>query len=219
MKREAIKTEDGSMTLFVPELGEHYHSIHGAVTESEHIFIEAAFKHCSKESIRVLEYGMGTGLNILLTFLEAQKSKKKVYYHSIEKYPLTKEETEVLNKSKLPQSAHSVFTQIHDLPWGTENKLSPSFSLFKEKSDFREATPEGIFDVIYFDAFSPDVQPELWTLPLFENIFGRASPGAILTTYTSKGIVKQNLRSAGFTIKRLPGPPGKRHIIRARKGI
>ncbi|MDA3822912.1 MAG: tRNA (5-methylaminomethyl-2-thiouridine)(34)-methyltransferase MnmD [Bacteroidales bacterium] len=219
MKREPIKTEDGSMTLYVPELGEHYHSIHGAVTESEHIYIEAAFKHCSKESIRILEYGIGTGLNVLLTFLEAQKSMKKVYYHGIEKYPLTNKEFEVLNKSELPEYSHTAYTKIHECPWNKMVKLNESFSLYKEKSDFRDAKPDGPFDLIYFDAFSPDIQPELWTLNIFKSIYELASPGAILTTYTSKGTVKEKLRAAGFIIKRLPGPPGKRHIIRARKEI
>jgi len=175
--------------------------------------------HCSKENVRILEFGMGIGLNVLLTFLYAQKGRRKVYFHTIEKYPLTKNELDFLDANEFSQNERRILFKIHECSWEKENLLNDSFSLFKEKSDFREASPVGLFDVIYFDAFSPDVQPNLWSPSVFENIYKLAAPGALLTTYSAKGEVKRNLMGAGFTIEKLPGPPGKREFIRARKCI
>lgn len=217
MNRHVVKTEDGSMTLFVPDLGEHYHSIHGAQTESKHIFIEAAFRQCRKEAVRVLEFGMGTGLNVLLTYLESKNSHRKVFFHSIEKYPLEQDELLLIKKSGLSDSYDVVFDKIHDCPWDRANDLSENFILYKELCDFRQTKAAGRYDIIYFDAFSPEVQADLWSKNIFEHIYKLASPGAILTTYSAKGDVKRNLKAAGFSIEKLPGPPGKREFIRAIK--
>jgi tRNA U34 5-methylaminomethyl-2-thiouridine-forming methyltransferase MnmC len=218
MKRELIKTEDGSHTYYVPELGEHYHSIHGAITESEHIYLKAGFDFSDKNPVRVLEYGMGTGLNVLLTFIHALQFHRHVFYHAIEKYPLTKVETDHLNLAQLINHLDpGIFQMIHDAPWESVIPISDSFSLYKVNTDFREAKPDGLFDVIYYDAFAPEVQPELWSCGQFEKVFYFSAPGAVLTTYSSKGVVRRNLQAAGFTTEKLPGPPGKREFIRAVK--
>lgn len=218
MDRKLKLTEDGSHTIFVPELGEHYHSIHGAVTESEWIFLDAAFQCSTKQRVRVLEFGMGTGLNVLLTYIRATRQNREVYYHTIEKYPVTKTEVEMLNLTDLTGCADPhVFQKIHSIPWDTYSSLSPAFTLFKEQADFRYASPVGMFDVIYFDAFAPEVQPALWSSAMFKKIYELAAQDAVLTTYSVKGSVKRNLISAGFRIEKLPGPPGKREFLRALK--
>lgn len=217
MKRILVKTEDGSSTLFVPELGEHYHSIHGAITESEHIYISAALNYCLKAHLRVLEFGMGTGLNAYLTCLHSG-NRKSVFYHTIEKYPLNRSEyLELYPEHMQNDSLSGIFTSIHECRWGISCPLSETFTIFKEESDFREAAPEGQYDVIYFDAFAPEVQPELWSREMFNKVYELAAPGAVLTTYSSKGEVRRKMVSAGFKVEKLPGPPGKREFLRAVK--
>lgn len=216
MKRRIIKTEDGSHTIFVPELGEHYHSIHGAVRESGTIFIEAGFNSCDRNPLNILEFGMGTGLNVLLTFKEAKLQERTVFYHTIEKYPLAAFEIEALNLSELSECyEEGIFERIHGTPWEEAILLSENFTLQKQQADFRKFKLERKFDVVYFDAFAPEVQPNLWTSEMFSGIASYCNPGAILTTYSSKGLVRRNLESAGFSIEKLPGPPGKREFIRA----
>ncbi|MCF8225358.1 MAG: tRNA (5-methylaminomethyl-2-thiouridine)(34)-methyltransferase MnmD [Bacteroidales bacterium] len=218
MKRQIKKTGDGSHTLYVPELNEHYHSIHGAVMESKHIFIEAGFNSSSPDTVKVLEFGMGTGLNVLLTFLECAKSGRKVYYHAIEKYPVSEKEAEKLNLEGFTGSgSEGILDQIHRSPWNHTANISESFTLYKELNDFRKADPGQGYHVIYFDAFAPEVQPELWTADIFRRIWKMAETGAVLTTYSSKGQVKRNLVEAGFSVEKIPGPPGKREFIRATK--
>lgn len=214
MLRRIKNTEDGSHTIYVPELNEHYHSVNGAMTESEHIYTGAAFDYSDKESVRVLEYGMGTGLNVLLTYLRALVNNRRVFYHAIEKYPLTNAELKMLNLSKY---SPEIFKIIHESDWETEVQVSESFSLFKECADFREAAPMGLFDVIYYDVFAPEVQPDLWTDKMFSRVFKLAGPGAVLTTYSSRGQVRRNMKLAGFNVEKIPGPPGKREIVRATK--
>ena len=214
MLRRMKKTDDGSHTIYVPGLDEHYHSVNGAMTESEHIYTGAAFDYSDKESVRVLEYGMGTGLNVLLTYMRATAGRRRVFYHAIEKYPLTKVELELLN---LAEYSPEIFKKIHESDWETEVQVSESFVLFKECADFREAAPTGLFDVIYYDAFAPEVQPALWTAEMFSKVYELAGPGAVLTTYSSRGQVRRNMKQAGFIVQKLPGPPGKREIVRATK--
>ncbi|MEX0982872.1 MAG: tRNA (5-methylaminomethyl-2-thiouridine)(34)-methyltransferase MnmD [Bacteroidales bacterium] len=216
MERRLTKTGDGSHTIYIPELDEHYHSVNGAVAESEHIYIRAAFGYSDKNPVRVLEYGMGTGLNVLLTFMQAGECNREVYYHAIEKYPLSKTEFEMLNLSEYNME---IFGKIHEADWGTDVQISESFALYKECADFREAAPLGLFDVIYFDAFAPVVQPALWTVEIFTRVNELAAPGAVLTTYSSSGQVRRNMKQAGFTVQKLPGPPGKREIVRATKPV
>lgn len=215
-----VKTGDGSYTIYVPDLDEHYHSKHGAVTESEHIFIRSAFLFHQSYNPLILEFGMGTGLNVILTFKYATATGKSVHYHAIEKYPVTPQEAVQLDLPGIPDDREGAITRkIHMSKWGERILLRDDFSLFKEQADFRQADPKGKFDIIYYDAFAPDVQPGLWSVEMFKKIYSIASPGAVLTTYSAKGIVRRNLAAAGFRVEKLPGPPGKREITRALKPV
>ncbi len=212
MERKLKVTGDGSHTIYVPELNEHYHSVQGAVAESEHIYISSGFAYSDRNPVKVLEFGMGTGLNVLLTAQQAAATGRMVYYHAIEKYPLSDKELDQLNFSALEPA---VFKQIHEAEWGSLVQITETFFLFKEQADFRKSKPVGPFDVIFLDAFGPEVQPALWSYEMFKRAFELAAPGAVLTTYSSKGQVRRNMREAGFRVEKLPGPKGKREIVRA----
>lgn len=214
-------TEDGSHTLFVPELNEHYHSTHGAIQESMHVFIDAGLRHCVKSEIKVLEIGFGTGLNAFLTLLEAERTGRKIDYTTLEFYPLSIIDAEKLNYVELIDSTKKdVFRELHKVEWGKWSQLTLYFSLLKMKFDFSKPSDfdtENKFDVIFFDAFAPEKQPEMWAQEIFDKIYSISSENAILTTYCAKGSVRRMLQTAGFVVERLPGPPGKREILRARK--
>lgn len=215
MNAELILTEDGSHTLFVPEIDECYHSSHGAIQESRHIFIEAALKQCTKTDIRILEVGFGTGLNALLAFAEAKKTGKRIHYTTLEKFPVSQEKALLLNFPDLiDDDLKKIFEYMHLSNWNEPVNLSPFFTLEKVETDFTAYHHTGQYDVIFFDAFSPEKQPEMWTQEQFEKIAAHCNPGAILTTYCAKGSVRRALQSAGFAVERLPGPPGKREILR-----
>ena len=214
-------TDDGSHTLFVPGLNEHYHSTHGAIQESMHVFVDAGLRHCAKSEIKVLEIGLGTGLNAFLALVEAEKSSKKIDFTSLEFYPLSITDAEKLNYAGLiDPSKKDVFNELHKAEWEKWNQITLYFSLLKMKFDFSkpsEFSPEKQFDIIFFDAFAPEKQPEMWTQEIFDKIYSVSSENAILTTYCAKGVVRRMLQAAGFVVERLPGPPGKREILRARK--
>ncbi|MDR3653852.1 MAG: tRNA (5-methylaminomethyl-2-thiouridine)(34)-methyltransferase MnmD [Paludibacter sp.] len=215
MNTELILTEDGSHTLYVPQIDENYHSSHGAIQESTHIFIEAGLKKCSKSKIKVLEVGFGTGLNAFMALIEAEKSGKHVQYTSLEKYPVEVEKAMQLNYSEILSPANrSVFELIHTSPWNMDVEITPYFTLKKIETDFSSYVTEGKFDVIFFDAFSPEKQPEMWTQERFEMIYKYCNLEAILTTYCAKGTVRRAMQTAGFTVERLAGPLGKREILR-----
>ena len=215
---DLIITEDGSHTLFVPAIDECYHSTHGAVQESKHIFIEAALKQCTKTEIRVLEIGFGTGLNAFLTMIEAERSDKKIHYTSLEKYPVEVGKALQLNYPEaFPAVSREIFELLHTSVWGEEVQIGSNFWLTKIEADFTQFNFNEMFDVVYFDAFSPEKQPEMWSVELFEKIFIQCNPGAALTTYCAKGVVRRAMQSAGFQVERLPGPPGKRQILRSTK--
>lgn len=213
-------TDDGSHTLFVPELGEHYHSTFGAIQESRHVFLSAGFEYiCSKkQAINLLEVGFGTGLNALLTLL--QKGDTPVNYTAIEAFPLDNRINTELNypeKLNIPESG-VIFRSLHDAAWEKSVKIVPGFMLTKIHIKLQDFIPNPEeFDLVYFDAFAPDVQPELWTTEVFRKLILAMAAGGVLVTYSAKGLVKQNLKAAGFNIERLPGPPGKRHMLRAEK--
>ena len=215
---DLIITEDGSHTLFVPAIDECYHSTHGAVQESKYIFIEAALKQCAKTEIRVLEIGLGTGLNAFLTMIEAERSDKKIHYTSLEKYPVEVGKALQLNYPEaFPAVSREIFELLHTSVWGEEVQIGSNFWLTKTEADFTQFNFNEMFDVVYFDAFSPEKQPEMWSEELFKRIFAHCSEGAILTTYCAKGVVRRAMQSAGFMVERLPGPPGKRQILRSTK--
>lgn len=227
MPHQFIQTEDGSTTLYVPELNEHYHSVHGAVQESLHIFIRAGMEYfletypdriTAENPLHILEAGFGTGLNAYLTLLKASELQIPVRYHTIEKYPLSPEEIKVLNYPEHIESGDKhLFDRLHLCPWENEQPITPYFSIYKHQADFRNIDFPPQFELVYFDAFNPDVQPHLWTTEVFIHFYQALHPDSLLVTYCVKGIVKQALRASGFTLKRLPGPPGKREMLRATK--
>ena len=216
MKRIVEQTADGSATLFIPEMDEHYHSVKGARTESQYIFIDMGLKASEVPQPHILEIGFGTGLNALLTLEEAEREGRQVQYTSIERYPLEWADVEALNYSDNP-----LFKKMHIALWEENTIISTNFTLRKVESDANAWIPSlepGSIDIVYFDAFAPEKQPEMWTMPLFEQIYAAMRSGGILTTYCAKGVVRRMLQTAGFTVERLPGPPGgKREILRANK--
>ena len=220
MNVEIRKTLDGSQTLYLGELDEHYHSTFGAIQESQHVFIQAGFRHCLKSEIRVLEIGFGTGLNCYLTLLAGMSAGKKVWYNTIEKFPLPEIVWEKLEFcDHFPESNPEWFSLIHRALWNHEVEIQQQFVLQKIDSDLLalECGQLPLVDLVYFDAFSPEKQPELWSLSIFEKIFDRMNPDGILVTYCAKGVVRRTLQSVGFEVERIPGPPGKREMIRATK--
>ena len=213
------QTADGSYTLYVPELDEHYHSVKGALTESQHIFIDMGLKHSTVQAPRILEIGLGTGLNCILSLMAAEDIQKKVHYTGIERYPLTMETVTKLDyPSLIGEGRASDYFAIHETPWGEDAELSPWFTLHKIEGDFTHYVFEKGYDIIYFDAFAPEKQPEMWEQSLCDNLYQVLNEGGIMTTYCAKGVVRRMLQAAGFIVERLPGPPGgKREILRATK--
>jgi tRNA U34 5-methylaminomethyl-2-thiouridine-forming methyltransferase MnmC len=218
-KREIIITEDGSSTLSIPEIDEHYHSIHGAIQESNHIFINSGFNYLKeRRSINILEIGFGTGLNAFLTYIKATENNIAVNYTSIEKYPITNNEIEKLNYSdNIDTQMKDVFKQIHNVSWESFQNINNLFKIKKVKIDLLDYLFEDKYDLIYFDAFSPNIQPKLWSADIFSSIYTNTNAGGVLVTYSAKGQVRRNMQAAGFKVSRLPGPPGKREILRAVK--
>jgi tRNA U34 5-methylaminomethyl-2-thiouridine-forming methyltransferase MnmC len=221
MERYLVETEDGSHSLFVPALAEQYHSRHGAIQESRHVFLQMGFAPAiiGKTQLCILEIGFGTGLNALLTAVEAVAQQVAVRYCAIEAYPLTAAEIDSLN---YPTEIGGVETQaywegIHAAPWAAWTAIHPQFFLQKLEQRLEGWVVDGTFDLIYFDAFAPDKQPELWTAAVFECMYGCLNPGGLLLTYCAKGAVRRAMQAAGFTVERIPGPPGKREMIRACK--
>lgn len=218
VRSELLITSDGSHTLFVPEIDECYHSTHGAIQESRHIFIEAALKQNSKTELSVLEVGFGTGLNALLALVEAERSGTIIHYCTLEKYPVAVEKAFLLNYPAMIDARYKdVFEKMHSSVWNEKIAITPFFEIEKMECDFTDFEHTSTYDIVFFDAFSPEKQPEMWTQQQFEKIYAHCHPGAILTTYCAKGVVRRALQSAGFSVERLAGPPGKREILRAVK--
>ena len=215
---QIVKTSDGSHTIYVPELNEHYHSIHGAVQESQHIFIREGYDNCNAEPLNIFEAGFGTGLNALLTAVRAVKENREVYYTSIEKYPVGSDLIMSLNHYEFAgPDGKRIFELIQSSPWEQMNCICNNFNLRKINGDLSDYIPEYPIDLVYFDAFSPDVQPELWTFEIFRKLCNSMKTGGILTTYSVKGDVTRALKAAGFRVEKIPGPPRKRQITRATK--
>ena len=216
-KPELVKTADGSDTLFVREINEHYHSTFGAVQESRHIFIEAGLHKCELPSINLFEIGFGTGLNAYLTILDGIKSGKTIRYITIEKYPLPSSIWNTLNYTDIILEGEPLlFQKIHTAKWNEEVKINDHFSILKLSADLTDIDYSALplFNLIYFDAFSPEKQPELWDTSIFIKLANHCADRAKLVTYCAKGIVRRSLIEAGFTPERIPGPPGKREILR-----
>ena len=221
MKRQIIVTGDNSKTLLIPELNETYHSINGATREALHVFIENGLKRFDKlEKIRVFEMGFGTGLNALLSLNHAKTTPIYIAYESIEKYPLALEEAMLLNHPVTTGLHHlsTEFKVMHSSPWNETVQICPGFTLEKIMGDIRLITLEpGTYDIIFYDAFGPKVQPGLWETGILQMLYHALAPGGCLVTYCAQGQFKRNLREAGFKVERLPGPPGKREMTVALK--
>ena len=213
-----IKTLDGSSTVYSKRFNEHYHSTFGAIQESMHVFIESGLQYSNLKSLKIFEVGFGTGLNAFLTLIESIHKNLTVEYTSVELYPLNIEIINNLNFNELyPTNLYSFFIQLHSSKWNIKTEINKNFCLLKLNEDFVNYKFTEKYDLIFFDAFAPEKQPKMWSLQNFRKIYDTLNHHGILTTYSSKGIVKKNLREAGFEITRLKGPVGKRHILRAEK--
>ena len=217
---QLVLTADGSSTIYLREIDEHYHSTFGAVQESEHVFIKAGLHQCHKSSLTIFEVGFGTGLNAYLTLLETMAKPIFVHYLSVEKFPLSFETWSGLN---YPLSGNTqnieLFSTLHLSPWNEKIGIAPNFDLTKFSEDLNLFDFNNLprFDLIYFDAFSPDKQPEMWTLELFKKLSDQCNEEAIIVTYCAKGAVRRMMKEAGFMPERIPGPPGKREMLRGTK--
>jgi tRNA U34 5-methylaminomethyl-2-thiouridine-forming methyltransferase MnmC len=214
---QPVPTADGSLTLYSPQFNQWYHSVHGALEESRRVFLELGFDYVAAEKrrIRVLEMGFGTGLNTLLTEQAARRTGALVHYTALEAFPIDDELVRQLNFGTLADAA--VWPRLHEVPWETDQVLSPNLTLLKRRIPLETflVEPAGVpFDLVYYDAFAPSSQPELWTPDLFAQLARRVVPGGVLTTYCSKGDVRRALQAAGFRVEKHPGPGRKREVVR-----
>ena len=219
MDKKLIKTTDGSHTVVDTKTNETYHSENGAINESIHVYIQNGLSRTTKDEINILEIGFGTGLNALLTYQYALGHAKQINYFSIEKFPLGQEIIEQLNYPGQLKIEKEIFLKLHSCKWANWEQINNNFKLFKQQTDLTEFDFSKLknIDLVYFDAFSPSKQPELWTVKIFEQLYQIMCPNALLATYSSAGTVKRALRATGFTVKRKPGPKGKFHILNAFK--
>lgn len=212
-------TLDGSTTLYAPAFGQHYHSVHGAIQESMHVFIQAGLQDILQDhdQINLLEVGYGTGLNALLAYLYRQDTT--IHYTGIDAYPVPASVALTLNYADQINIDGGVemFKRMSHSPWDQREDLEPDFSFLKLHCMLEDFQSEDRFDLIFFDAFSPNAQPELWTEDIFANLYAHCNPGAVMTTYSAKGSIRRAMVAAGFTVEKLPGPPGKREMVRAQK--
>lgn len=221
MKTSIVTSGDGSHTLRLDGQDEHYHSVFGAVSESKHVFIDSGLHAVLREgtaSLSILEVGFGTGLNALLTILDPLVEEVDIYYTGIEAYPLAKTTWQKLNYPEViaDERAAGIYSKLHEAAWDKPAEIRSGFTLHKIRCRLEDYSHDaGKAALIYFDAFAPEVQPELWTPEIFGKITGFTKAGGMLLTYSCKGSVKRALRSAGFMIEKLPGPEGKREILRA----
>lgn len=209
--RNFTTSADGSLTIWVPKLDEHYHSIHGALTESQHVFIDAGLNAIQKKEIHLLEVGLGTALNARLTC--EQRKEKQIHYLALEKFPLNKEEIQKVREIGSHKEA-----EILSIQPGQPVEIEPGFTFELSTVDVKVFNkPQPTFDLVYFDAFAPSAQPELWTQEVFQSLFDAMNLGGALVTYCAKGSVKRTLKKVGFQVEALPGPPRKREMTRAWK--
>lgn len=220
MEKVFMITTDGSTTIYLPEMDEHYHSVHGAVQESLHIYIEQGLLQTTKKELSVLEIGFGTGLNAYLTYCFAQKNSISLHYISLEKFPLNESEFCRLNypNNIFPEYSF-IFNQMHQVDWDKLIEIPKDFKFKKIHTDlltfqFNEV-PQ--YDLVYYDAFAPGKQPEMWTDQILNKVAATVKAGGILVTYCAKGTVRRALSDAGFIMERIPGPTGKKEILRGKK--
>ena len=216
-------TEDGSHSILSGQFKVSYHSKYGAIQESNHVFINAALQHKeqSKKQLNILEIGLGTALNAYLTYLYAQENHLKIQYDSIEAFPIEMDQAKALNYSKVldADNKHIPFLKFHEVDWDTSTELSENFTFTKYQKKFEAIDYQNKYDIIYFDAFAPDAQPELWETTFLQKMYDALLPEGVLTTYCAKGVVKRTFKGIGFELETLPGPPGKREMIRVKKTL
>lgn len=226
MKREIQITKDGSHTISIPQKHLTYHSVYGAVQESKHVFINAGLKYALSQfsieknnAVYVFEMGFGTGLNALLTLQMSAKENRSIKYTSVELFPLQSDEIQPLNyvEQLRDETLAQPFFLLHSCAWNEDVMITPLFTLHKQNTSLLNTIFNNQFHLIYYDAFAPDAQPELWKAEVFEKLYHTLFSGGILVTYCCKGSVKRALQSVGFRVEKLPGPPGKREMIRAIK--
>jgi len=220
MKREVILTADGSKTIYIQEMDENYHSTNGAFQEAMHVFIQNGIRtRISNDEITVFEMGFGTGLNALLTLVEAVNSNRTINYIGIEAYPVESELIKEINYEKLVDEQFTeYFSMMHSLSWEQKHILHPNFTFQKIHLKIQDYQPlNSSVDLIFFDAFGPKVQKEVWTIDVLKKMHDMLKPNGILVTYCAMGQMKRDLKSLGFKVEGLPGPPGKREMTRAVK--
>ncbi|WP_298426035.1 tRNA (5-methylaminomethyl-2-thiouridine)(34)-methyltransferase MnmD [uncultured Kordia sp.] len=223
MKRKIITTGDGSTTIHLEEWNEQYHSTHGAIQEAVHVFIKTGLHYIQNtfnpDQIHILEIGFGTGLNAFITYLEAKKHNFYINYHGVEAYPVTSAEINQLNYTNelKAEDEKAIFEKMHVCDWGKKTVLSENFKLTKREQFFDQINDKEKFNLIYFDAFGARVQPELWTVTIFQKMYKAMQNKSVLVTYAAKGSVRRAMQEVGFKVERLPGPPGKREMLRATK--
>lgn len=217
--RRVQPTDEGCITLYDTVIGDTFHSVHGPVAESQHIYLNCGMRYCMEELVQgplnILEMGFGTALNALLSCQEALNSGRQVAYTSVELYPLQASEYSLLHFGGLN---NNLLQHLHALPFGEWQQVNPFFKLLKVLHNFVTWQPqEARYNIVYYDAFSPTVQPELWSEQVFKKVYKAMQVNSVLVTYSSKGSVVRTLKSCGFEVEKLPGPKGKRHIVRALK--
>ncbi len=217
MKRIFFETDDGSVSLRIPELDETYHSKYGAIVESAHVFIDSGLKQLEVNPVRIFEMGFGTGLNAYLSYIYLSDHKIDCEYFAVEKYPLSIKETDKLNFPDQLYKPRNTFEKLHSSDWDTSCIIEPGFSLKKILGDVKTIIMPENCHLVYYDAFAPEIQPYLWEIEVLEKMYNSLNTEGILVTYCAKGQVRRNLVSLGFEVERLKGPPGKREILRAIK--
>jgi tRNA U34 5-methylaminomethyl-2-thiouridine-forming methyltransferase MnmC len=221
MKREILITADGSTTIRIPDWDENYHSSHGAIQEAKHVFIANGLDLFKNQAeISILEIGFGTGLNAFITFLETQ-NKEKVNYVGVEAYPISQDEVNQMNyPSELKANSFtSIFENLHNCDWEQEIAITSQFKLTKRQQLFQDIEDRNQYNLIYFDAFGFPLQPELWSELIFKKMFDALLSNGVLVTYACRTSIKNAMITAGFTIEKLPGAPGKREMLRATKNV
>lgn len=241
MKREIIITADGSSTIYLPDWNEQYHSKHGAIQEAYHVFIKHGlhyFYHSERNEesqqkkndvtssaveklpkTSILEIGFGTGLNAFISLFEAEKMNVNIDYFGVEGYPVVMDDINQLNyvEALNAQNKKAVFNKLHEVPWEVQHDITSHFSLLKQNRFFSEINEKEHYNIIYFDAFGARVQPELWTESIFQSMYNALKDRGVLVTYSAKGSVRRAMETVGFKVERLPGPPGKREMLRGTK--
>lgn len=221
MNRKVIETADGSPTILIEDSDITYHSRHGAVQESMHVFIKSGLEyyinsHTEKKNLSIFEMGLGTGLNLLLTHEYSLEHKLNIYYEAVEQYPLEKEIAETISYPTVPAENNSFLRDMHAAPWN-ETVHTIGCSYRKVNTQLEAHNTKQKFDIVYYDAFAPNAQPVLWTEDIFRKLYNMMNDSGVLVTYCSKGDVRRAMLVAGFKVEKIPGPPRKREMLRATK--